>query len=725
MNIKDEIKKLNKEQREAVVEKNSRRLLVIAGAGSGKTRVLTVRISYLLELGVKAENIFSVTFTNKAANEMKERVMELSPNFDINGMWIGTFHSLSMRLVNDNLNKTNIRKNFNILDSDDQKTLIKSSISGLQEKRNDEIFPKDEIKEVIKGVQFFINKSKENELRSDNKEIYEMLKFYSLPEFYADIYEEYENQRIFSNSMDFTDLILYGVEILRDNKDIRDFYCKKFRHIFVDEFQDTNPIQYTLIDLLTDNKTYHTMVGDDDQLIYSWRGANIDNIDSYNRKNKDKIKIVKLEQNYRSYENILGAANKLIGENKKRMGKNLWSSKGAGEKIKVIECYHQDDEAVDVVSNIKKLLRGDYQPSDIAILYRNNYLSRPFEGQLTKGKIPYKIIGGVSFWQRKEIKDVMSYILLINNEDNDVAFERAISSPKRGIGQGTIKKIKQHSILNGLSLFSSLKEMISSNKIKGKSAKSADDFIGIIEDLKNSEYSINRMINNIIIRAELEEHYKKEGSEAYTVRKENLDELANYSTFYDGIGIEKIGEFIQNTAIQSDNEKDEKKDSVSLMTIHGSKGLEFPVVFLVGFEDGIFPSNQSIAALSKDKYALEEERRLAYVGITRAKEKLNISFSNNRFRQPMAYSRFLDELPVEYLEYSGKSIYGKSRIGKKINNQKKDNTKIHNVGYSVGDSFNDEIMGEGEIVEIDDKGGYYEINIDYGFLGLHKKIIKK
>lgn len=721
MNIKDEIKLLNKQQREAVIERGSKRLLVLAGAGSGKTRVLTVRIAFLMELGVSPDSIFAVTFTNKAANEMKERIIRLSSNKDISGLWSGTFHSLSMRILKDNLNQTDIRSNFNILDSDDQKNMIKRAIINLGEK-DPNIYnkiPKDEIKEVLETVQGFINNAKENECRP--KDALNLLKDMGLPSYYLNIYEEYEVQRVFSNSLDFADLILYAVEILRDNENIRSFYQSKFRHIFVDEFQDTNPIQYRLINLITSDRTYHTMVGDDDQLIYSWRGANIDNIRNYHKENKSEIKVVKLEQNYRSYSKILNTANSLIKNNVNRMGKNLWSARGDGENIEIIEALNQDDEAVNVVGKIKKILKNpDNRASDIAILYRNNFLSRAFEGQLTKNKIPYKIIGGLSFWQRKEIKDIMSYLLLINDTNNDIAFERAISVPKRGFGAASIKKVKKYAYENKMSMFQSIINMESSGLLKGKSVSKVMDFVNLISEIANSDYSINRMINKIIIDTGIEDEYEKEGKEIYTSRKENLDELSNYSTFYDGVGVDRLPSFIQNTILQSDSEKDDKRDCVSMMTVHASKGLEFKFVFIVGFEDGIFPSKQSIAKLLKSSSAMEEERRLAYVAITRAQNKLHISFSNKRYYQSSFYSRFLDEVPVENLSYHGKTVYGMSKIGQKIRDYKLKNS---NGKYSIGDVYRDDIMGDGEIVDIEYNDDSIVLSVDYGFLGIVKKII--
>lgn len=726
MDIIKEIKNLNTPQKDAVSEKKSKRLLVLAGAGSGKTRVLTVRIAYLLlQMKVDPRNIFAVTFTNKAANEMKERIKKLTGDkVNINKMWVGTFHSLARKILKENYTATDLPETFNILDDSDKKSLIKRAISDLKLAENNILPPDQKIKEVVDTASSFISNCKENTLRP--KDCKNKTKEMGYPDYYLDIYYLYERLRITSKSVDFTDLILYAVEILRDNKEIRDYYQNSFRHILVDEFQDTNPLQYLFINLLTNEKTYHTVVGDDDQLIYGWRGANLDNMQKYKEENKKELKIVKLEQNYRSTANILNAANQIISNNKKRLGKTLWSEKESGEDISIIEGHNQDEEAVLVINEIKKLMKKGVNKNDIAILYRNNFLSRPLESQLTKNNITYQVIGGLAFWLRKEIKDIMSYLLLVQNNDNDVAFERVINLPKRGLGKKTIETIKDRSNEKRLSLFKSLQELLKENKFSKKNSESFYSFIKIIKTGESLKNNINRLVNFIILETEIEEEYKKDMN-TYHEKLKNIEELINYSGFFEKSSQDKdvLTDFLQSSQLQTDSQQKEKKDAVTLMTIHASKGLEFPYVFLVGAEDGLFPSSSAINLIQKKPELLEEERRLAYVAITRAQIKMSISFSKVRYYNHTIPSRFLDEIPIELLNHTSKDFYGISEIGQKIRDFKKSKSINSKDPYKINDIFDDEIMGEGTIVNVEENDDFYILDIDFDFCGINKKYIKK
>tara|TARA_B100000700_G_scaffold267699_1_gene307790 strand:+ start:56652 stop:58832 length:2181 start_codon:yes stop_codon:yes gene_type:complete len=726
MDIVNEIKSLNKEQKEAVSEKKHKRLLVLAGAGSGKTRVLTVRIAYLLlQMNVNPRDIFAVTFTNKAANEMKERIKSLTgTKIDISKMWIGTFHSLARRILKENFTATNLPESFNILDDSDKKSLIKRAISDLKLEEDEILPPSAKIKEIVDTASSFITKCKESALRPEKSK--PMLKEVGLPAYYLDIYKFYEKIRITSKSVDFTDLILYAVEILRDNSEIRKYYQNSFRHILVDEFQDTNPLQYLFINLLTNERTYHTVVGDDDQLIYGWRGANLDNMQKYKEENKKDLKIVKLEQNYRSTSNILNAANVIIANNEKRLGKTLWSEKDAGDKISIIEGHNQDEEAVIVINEIKKLLKQGVNKNEIAILYRNNFLSRPLESQLTKNNITYQVIGGLAFWLRKEIKDIMSYLLLVQNNDNDVAFERVINFPKRGLGKKTIEKIKINANEKSISLFKSLEELLLDKSFSKKNESSFKDFIKIIKDGESLKNNINRLVNFIVLETEIEEEYKKDLNTLHEKLK-NIEELINYSGFFEKSSQDKdvLSDFLQSSQLQTDAQQKEKTNAITLMTIHASKGLEFPYVFLVGAENGIFPSHNSIDLQQKMPELIEEERRLAYVAITRAQVKMSISFSRNRYYNITYPSMFLSELPIELLNHVSKDLYGISEIGQRIRDYKKENSKNSSDPYKIDDVFEDEIMGEGIIVNIEENEKYYILYVDFDFCGISKKYIEK
>lgn len=723
MDLNKNIEKLNNKQKEAVLEKKSKRLLILAGAGSGKTSVLTTRIAYILKMGISASSIFAVTFTNKAAKEMKDRIIYLTGAEAAQDLTCGTFHSTSLKIIKDNINKTNITKNFTIVDSDDQKLLIKKIILEML-KENPKIFnlEVEDVKEIILLIQSFINNAKENEFRPENCN--EIIKKLNLPLIYKEVYERYEEYRIINNILDFSDILLYAVEILRDNANIREFYSNKYRHIFVDEFQDTNPIQYRLINLITTEKTYHTMVGDDDQLIYAWRGANLDNLKKYTEENQKEIKIIKLEQNYRSVNNILNAANNIIKNNEKRLGKNLWSDKKDGEKITIIEGNNQEEEASLIANKIYKLIKSGYKPSDITVLYRRNSLSRAIESHLTKKKIPYKVIGGLSFWQRKEIKDIMSYLLMVNNNNNDIAFERTINTPKRGMGDKTLEKIREFSKENKLSMYSSVEKMLNDNIFSGKIKTGFENYIELIKNSKKYENNINQLINFIVFETKIEDEYQKEGNDIYLSRKENISELINYSSYF--IGNNKntdiLSDFLQTAQLQSDADKNNDIDTVKLMTVHSSKGLEFPIVFIIGLEDGIFPSNQSITMQKLKPELLEEERRLAYVAITRAKEILFLTFSNSRYYINSTYSRFLEEIPLDLLKHEDNNSFSISKIGQKI---KKNMLTKNKNGYKIGDKFNDDIFGVGEIISISEEGNYNVLEIDFDFLGKQKKYIEK
>jgi len=458
--IEDLVKTLNKEQRQAVLSQ-SRHVRLLAGAGSGKTKVLTTRVAYLLAKGVDASSILAVTFTNKAAAELKKRIASMLPiemNINMNDMWVGTFHGLCNKIISSHHNLLNLPKNYEIIDTDGQKTIIRRVIEDLK--------ISEDKKEVIKSALFYINSSKEKGLRPDDS--IDLLKALSLAPYFLRIYKRYEAIRVSSNALDFGDILLYVKELFNNNSEVKKYYQEKFRHILVDEYQDTNDIQEEWLRNLSKGNFFY-VVGDDDQSIYGWRGAKIENIIDFKMRYPD-AETIKLEQNYRSTNKILTAANKIIANNVKRAGKNLWSDKEGGENLVIRECPNPEAEAKILSGLIKDRIDKGENPKNIAILYRNNALSRAFESKLTESRIPYRIIGGIGFWSRKEIKDILSYLSMFNNNDNDVSFERTINFPPRGIGKKTLDMIKEDSFSNKETLYSSMKNLVRDKAIKGKTA---------------------------------------------------------------------------------------------------------------------------------------------------------------------------------------------------------------------------------------------------------------
>jgi DNA helicase II / ATP-dependent DNA helicase PcrA len=681
---------LNDKQSQAV-KSRSKNILVLAGAGTGKTKVLTSRVSYLIEMGVSPEEIFAVTFTNKASKEMKDRIINMLPkDIHIGGAWIGTFHNLCNKIIKAHHNLLGLPINYQIFDSDDQKSTIRRSID---EYENENSIKLDK-KEVIQETLSFINKAKENGLRP-NKSL-QLASNMRLNNMHVELYEKYEKIKKTSNAIDFSDMILCVVELFTSHKNVLDFYNNKFKHILVDEFQDTDKLQYKLITMMCSNNNYLFVVGDDDQSIYGWRGAEIKNILQFNEK-KENVEIIKLEQNYRSTKTILNAANAVISNNSNRHGKNLWSDGEDGDAIKIQLAYSPEQEAKLISEQIDNLIIQGKNPKSIAILYRNNSISRTFEMSLKSLRIPYVIVGGISFWSRKEVKDLLSYLSLVADTNNNISFERIINVPSRGIGKKSIEKIRVESHLRELSMFETLKLMIEEKLIKGKSADNLNGFIKLIERIKNSDISLSiyHTLTMIIEETNIISQYIKEGEEKYEERKENMQELAYAGKTFkrsedDNDELSDIDLFISQATLQSETSKEKNTEKVNLMTVHASKGLEFPYVFLVGFEDGIFPSARSV------QYGdIEEERRLAYVAITRAEKNLSISYSKSRYGKEILPSCFLEELKNKFTKLESK--------------------------YTIGDVYNHQKYGNGIITKVNN----YEITVDFGFSGRKCIMIKK
>ena len=662
---------LNDKQYEAVVNTDGP-CLVIAGAGSGKTKVLTHKIAYLLEeKDVKPWNILAITFTNKAANEMKERVENLVGEA-AKDMWIGTFHSICVKILRRFIDRIGFEHSFVIFDTSDQRTLIKECLKDLQ--IDDKMFT-DRI------VQFVISNAK-NDMKEPEE--YEAIsKGDYRKEKIASVYRLYQKRLKENNAIDFDDIINYTIKIFKENEDVLDYYTNKFNYILVDEYQDTNKSQFTLIRLLADAHGNITVVGDNDQGIYSFRGADISNILNFEKDFKG-TKIIKLEQNYRCTQNILNAANSVIKNNEVKYKKKLWTENEEGS----LPTFHVSDDEYDegryIVEEINHLRREEYYKySDFAVLYRMNSQSRAIEEILRREDIPYKIVGGLKFYERKEIKDIIAYLRLINNTSDNLALKRIINEPKRGIGKTSLDKIQAISEQTGIPMYNIIKE--ADQYGLARVYANAQSFVAVIEDLisKKDEYTITELIKHTLKETGYTKALEEENSIEAENRIENLEEFLTVAVQFEEEEAENdLSSFLEGITLSSDLDgMDEEEESVTLMTLHSAKGLEFPVVFLVGMEEGIFPGYKSIG----EQKELEEERRLCYVGITRAKNNLFLTCSRQRTMfgstscNPV--SRFVKEIPKAMLE-------GSSELGGETENKFKDN----NYEWSYGKTGSSKVV---------------------------------
>lgn len=689
--------KLNDKQKEAVMHVDGP-CLVLAGAGSGKTRVLTERIVNLINNGVSPYNILAITFTNKAAREMRERVYN-SIEEEANKIFIGTFHSLGLKIVRENASVIGYSNNVTILDRDDVNTLIKRFMKELN--LDTEHYP---VKSILNKISFAKNEGLSPE---------EFDKFAKAPLDMAacKVYKMYESALKRSNSVDFDDLLILPLRIFKKDKSVLEKYQEHFKYILVDEYQDTNMVQYDMCKLLASKYRNLFVVGDMDQSIYSFRFANYMNVINFEKDNKD-AKVIVLDENYRSTNNILNAANDVIKNNKERKEKNLWSSKGDGDKIKYIRCDNEQEEASTVVRLTKELLDKGEKPSEIAVLYRTNGQSRVFEEAFLKENIPFKIVGSYFFYNRKEIKDLISYMHLIYNNNDDASLERVINVPRRGIGSKTIERLRSEASISDKSMF----EVVSSGKELG--------FKNLIIDLTNESKNtdlvglVDVILDKTGIRKELEEKNDLESE----IRLENLNEFKSIALAFQEKGIFSLEEFLENISLVSDkNEYKEVDDGINLMTLHSAKGLEFNDVFLVGMEEGIFPHNRSFESESE----LEEERRLCYVGITRAKEHLWLMNAKKRtlFGQvSMNFpSRFIKEINSDLIDKEESvSLKNNSCIGNMYERDLNDDLK-------VGDKVVHDKFGEGIVVKIDGSVATIAFGYMYGIKNLAKnhKSIKR
>lgn len=717
---------LNPMQQEAVYQTQGP-VLILAGAGSGKTRVLTHRIAYLIEeKGVNPWNIMAITFTNKAAEEMRERVDKIV-SFGSESIWVSTFHSTCVRFLRRYIDRLGYENNFTIYDTDDQKTIMKDVCKRLNV--DTKVFKERAILSAISKAKDEMISPEDYLLNAGGDFAKKRL---------GAIYKEYQEQLKKNNALDFDDLLCKTVELLKNNPDVLEYYQNRFKYIMVDEYQDTNSVQFCFISLLAEKYQNLCVVGDDDQSIYKFRGANIENILGFERIFHD-ARVIKLEQNYRSTESILNAANQVIKNNKGRKDKTLWTDKGQGDKIKLLQCETGYEEAERVVSEIVSLVsQGRYQYNQCALLYRTNAQSRVLEEQFVRANIPYKVVGGVNFYARKEIKDLLSYLKTIDNGRDDLAVRRIINVPKRGIGLTTIDRVQAYADEHGMSFYDALR-MSEQITTLGRSASKLMPFVNLIQVLRSKlEYmSLKEFLEEIVESTGYLKELEEEGTEEAEGRIENINELISKIADYEESAEEPtLSGFLEEVALIADIDSlDDANNRVVLMTLHSAKGLEFPKVFLCGMEDGLFPSYMCIT--SDDPSDLEEERRLCYVGITRAMESLTISFAKQRMirgeTQWNKPSRFLKEIPADLFEsfirepriqeMPRQSSFNSAREAFKAKAfQPKQFSVNPSVGleYGVGDKVFHIKFGTGIVSQILEGGRDYEVTVDFEKAGTKK-----
>ena len=724
---------LNGPQKEAVLHTEGP-LLILAGAGSGKTRVLTYRTAYLIEeKGVNPYNILAITFTNKAAGEMRERIDDMV-GYGSESIWVTTFHSTCVRILRRFIDRLGFDTSFTIYDSDDQKSLMKDILKRLN-------IDTKKYKERM-----FLNEisSAKNELITPEEFALRARGDYAR-EIQAQVYREYQAALKKSNALDFDDLIMDAVELLRTDAEVLDYYQNRFRYIMVDEYQDTNTAQFEFVRILASRYQNLCVVGDDDQSIYKFRGANIYNILNFEKYFPD-AKVIKLEQNYRSTQNILDAANHLIANNQGRKQKRLWTDNGEGEKIALHQFDTGYDEAEYVARDITdKVYKQGYQYKDCAILYRTNAQSRLFEEKLVVSNIPYKIVGGVNFYARKEIKDLLCYLKTIDNAKDDLAVRRIINIPKRGIGATTIARVQEYAIAEDISFYDALKKA-EENPSLGRAAGKIRPFVLFIQAMRSKLglISLTELLQEII---ETTGYVTELQADEAKARIENIDELISKVAAYEETENEPtLSGFLEEVALVADIDNlEDGSNYVVLMTLHSAKGLEFPNVYLVGMEDGLFPSFMSLMSENAQS-EIEEERRLAYVGITRAKEHLFISGARQRMMrgetQYHKISRFVKEIPEELMDRPVKKQKTEDAFDelreRAIRQRQKEFYKRpaaavtagayssrgtafkEKLSYLVGDRVHHMKFGDGTVTDIRDGGRDYEVTVDFDTAGTKK-----
>ena len=703
MDVSHVLDSLNASQRDAVGAPSGN-LLILAGAGSGKTRVLVHRIAWYIATGeASPQSILAVTFTNKAAAEMRSRIENLLGQ-STRGMWVGTFHGLCHRLLRAHWQDANLPENFQILDSEDQYRTIRRTIRAMM---------LDESQYPPKEAQWYINAQKDKGLRPENINDEGDVTTAQM----IQIYKIYQQTCERSGAVDFAELLLRTYELFNEKESIREYYQQRFNHILVDEFQDTNELQYKWLKLLVGNDNTLFAVGDDDQSIYSWRGARVENMQAFERDFKN-TKLLKLEQNYRSTTTILNAANKLIGNNSARLGKNLWTDGEEGELIGIYMAYNETDEARYVVDQIKKAPEQGIVFSDHAILYRVSAQSRVLEEALLRSKIPYRVYGGVRFYERMEIKNALAYVRIATFQDDDVSFERIINTPTRGIGNKTVEELRAIAKNDNCSLWKAAFHIIEHKLLSARAINSLEEFIRLIKkmSLTASELTLDEQVDGIIKLSGLINHFKKEKGEKGLARIENLEELVKAASEFEVGDDEELKEmntmqaFLAHAALESgETQAGDKSNCVHLMTLHSAKGLEFPSIYLVGMEEGLFPHQRS----SNDLKQLEEERRLCYVGITRAKKTLTLTYTQHRRLHGSDYypqpSRFINEIPAELL--------CEIRLGGSVTESLFRNEETKPSGkdgqLTLGQRVSHAKFGEGVILNLEGNGSHMRIQVNF------------
>ena len=713
---------LNDRQKEAVLHTEGP-LLIMAGAGSGKTRVVTHKIAYLIEeLGVFPGNILAITFTNKAANEMKERVSKLL-NTDVESMWIGTFHSICVRILRRDIDKIGYDRSFSIYDRDDQITLIRECIKEV-----------DVDKSMFKESSVLARISSLKDQQVD-PEAYIIENYGDYRERkIGELYQLYQKKLKQYNALDFDDLLIKAVELLRENKAILSYYQEKFKYVFVDEYQDTNRIQYQLVKLLSARHRNICVVGDSDQSIYSWRGADITNILDFEKDYKG-ARVIYLEQNYRSTKNILRVANEVIKYNENKYPKNLWTDKEEGERVLYERLADSDEEANFVAGRINQLLAEGYKLSDIAILYRTNAQSRTFEEAFLREGLPYKIVGGLKFYDRKEVKDIIAYLKVLENPNDNISLKRIINTPKRGIGNATIEKIEQYSAERDQSIYASILRVEDIGGLSTRIKNSIRSFVDMMNTLlaKKEIMGLKDFIEEVISSSGYIQDLEKENTVEAKTRIENIMEFISVALkFEEQNEAADLEEFLASIALLSDLDKTEDDTNlITMMTVHSAKGLEFPVVFLVGMEDGLFP----IARALESEEELEEERRLCYVAVTRAEEVLYITnaarrtiYGNTQYTLP---SRFIDEMgdTIERNDLKKAKLEPKEELVRVWDYtvtptrvvMAKNNTATKDV--NVGDKVKHKKWGFGTVVQVKDQDDDKELVIVFDNIGLKRLLL--
>ena len=708
MDVSSLLDGLNDKQRDAVAAP-PQHMLVLAGAGSGKTRVLVHRLAWLMQVErVAPYSLLAVTFTNKASQEMRNRI-EQTIGVSLNNLWMGTFHGLSHRMLRAHYLEAGLPQGFQIIDSDDQYRLVRRVLKALN---------LDEKHWPPKQIQWFINARKDEGQRPGTMDAHGDFSLQTMIKIYA-AYQEMCDR---SGLVDFAEILLRSFELIKQQPQIRAHYQQRFRHILVDEFQDTNSIQYEWLRLLAGTESKVMIVGDDDQSIYGWRGAKVENIQQFLKDYPEPVTI-RLEQNYRSTGTILKAANCVIAHNSDRLGKDLWTDGEQGEAISLYTAFNELDEARFIVGRIREWKREGGKLIEAAVLYRNNAQSRVLEEALIQDGINYRIYGGLRFYERQEIKDALAYLRLINNRQDDAALERIINTPVRGIGDTTMDKVRENARALQITLWQSLQQMLATKQLTGRAANAISTFVQMIDQLEadSKDLSLDEQADHVIQLSGLMAMYKAEKGEKAQTRVENLNELVNAcanATYVNTEEMTPLAAFLSQAALEAgEYQAEEHSDAVQLMTLHSAKGLEFPLVFICGLEEGMFPSQQS----GDDSERLEEERRLCYVGMTRAMQKLYLTHAESRrlygqeqYNRP---SRFIREIPADCLE----EIRLTTNVSKPTQMNRFGSAASHsafeNTGFKLGQRVLHDKFGEGTVLNYEGTGAQSRIQVNFDELG--------